>query len=255
MLIDTHSHIYLNEFDDDRTEVIKRAIQNNIRTILLPNIDKNSINPMMQLANTYPKICLPMMGMHPTSVNENFKKELVLIEEWLTKEKFYGIGETGIDLYWDKKYTAEQIKSFSIQIGWAKKYNLPIVIHVRESFNEVFNILDNLNDEKLNGVFHCFTGTLQQAEKIISYGFKIGIGGVLTFKNSKLDETVKNIDLKHIILETDSPYLTPAPNRGKRNESSFMIYTAQKLAEVKNETLEKVTEITTENAINLFKLT
>lgn len=252
MFIDTHSHIYLKDFDDDRDEMIRRAIDNGIRKIILPNIDNSSIKSMINLAESYPDICYPLMGLHPTSVNNNYKDELNAVEQWLETKKFYGIGETGIDLYWDKTYIKEQIDSFSLQIKLAKKYRLPLIIHVRNSFDEVFEVMDSLIDENLKGVFHCFTGDLAQANKILTYGFKLGIGGVLTFKNSNLDNIIKEIDLNHIILETDSPYLAPVPKRGKRNESSYLIYTAVKLAEIKYMKVEQIADITTKNAYDLF---
>lgn len=254
MLIDTHSHIYLSAFESDREEIIERATRNKVQKILLPNIDSNSIQSMLDLADKYNNICFPMMGLHPTSVKENYCDELKIVDDWLNKEKFYGIGETGIDLYWDTTFIKEQINSFSHQIELAKKYNLPVVIHVRNSFKEVFNVLDELHDDKLKGVFHCFTGDAEQAKKIISYGFKMGIGGVLTFKNSNLGSVLKNVDLRHIVLETDSPYLAPVPFRGKRNESSYIKYTAEKLAEIKNIKFDDVANITTQNALQLFNL-
>lgn len=252
MFVDTHSHIYLKDFDNDRDEMIRRAIDNGIRKIILPNIDSSSIKSMINLSESYPDICYPLMGLHPTSVNNNYKDELNVVEHWLERKKFYGIGETGIDLYWDKTYIKEQIDSFSLQIKLAKKYRLPLIIHVRNSFDEVFEVMDSLNDENLKGVFHCFTGDFAQANKILTYGFKLGICGVLTFKNSNLDNIIKEIDLKHIILETDSPYLAPVPKRGKRNDSSYLIYTAAKLAEIRNMKVEQIADITTKNAYDLF---
>lgn len=252
MFIDTHSHIYLKDFDADVNEIIQKALDNGIKKIMLPNIDSSSVKSMLNLSENYPDICYPMIGLHPASVKENYKDELSLVEKWLETKKFYGLGETGIDLYWDKTYIEEQIDCFSLQIKLAKKYRLPIIIHVRDSFNEVFKVIDSLIDENLTGVFHCFTGDLNQANKILTYGFKLGIGGVLTFKNSNLDSIIKEIDLKHIIMETDSPYLAPVPKRGKRNESSYLLYTAEKLAEIKNMKLEQIADITTKNAYDLF---
>ncbi|MEA3504066.1 MAG: TatD family hydrolase [Bacteroidota bacterium] len=251
---DTHTHLYLDDFDDDREDVIKRAIDNNIKYMLLPNIDSSSIKRLHDLCDRYPDNCLPMMGLHPTSVTENYKEELEIIKSQFLQRKYYAIGEIGIDLYWDKTFKEQQDYAFRKQIEWAIEMNLPIVIHARDSFEEIFNVVDEMNCDELTGVFHCFSGTKQQAEHIINYGgFKLGIGGVLTFKNSGLREEIANIDLKHIILETDSPYLTPAPHRGKRNESSYINNIATLLSEMKNESLETIAEITTNNAIDLFK--
>lgn len=253
-LIDTHSHLYLDAFNDDRDVVIKNAIENSVKKILLPNIDSASINNMLDLCKEYPNICYPMFGLHPTSVKENYKKEIEVLEKFLEKNKFIAIGETGIDLYWDKTFLQEQIIVFKYQIELAKKMDLPLVIHIRESFKEVFKVLDELYDEKLKGVFHCFSGTQEDAEKAISYGFKLGIGGVVTFKNSSLGEIVKNTNLKHILLETDAPFLAPVPYRGKRNESSYLINIASKVAELHNESIDKIAEITTANTYELFKI-
>lgn len=253
-LIDTHSHLYLDAFNDDRDVVIKNAIENSVKKILLPNIDSASINNMLDLCKEYPNICYPMFGLHPTSVKENYKKEIEVLEKFLEKNKFIAIGETGIDLYWDKTFLQEQIIVFKYQIELAKKMDLPLVIHIRESFKEVFKVLDELYDDKLKGVFHCFSGTQEDAEKAISYGFKLGIGGVVTFKNSSLGEIVKNINLKHILLETDAPFLAPVPYRGKRNESSYLINIASKVAELHNESIDKIAEITTANTYELFKI-
>ena len=254
ILIDTHTHLYLEEFDEDRKQVVENAIDNNIRYMLLPNIDSESIKPMMDLCGEFPDNCFPMMGLHPTYVKENYEEELAIVDQWLEKGKFYGIGETGIDLYWDKTFIKEQIIAFRYQIELAKKYKLPIVIHSRDSFDEIYPILEDLNSPDLKGVFHCFTGNNEQAEKIIDLGLELGIGGVLTFKNSGLDKVVEQISLDHIILETDSPYLTPVPFRGKRNQSTYINYIAEKLALIKNTSKEQVAEITSRNAIQLFKL-
>jgi len=252
-LIDTHTHLYLEQFDNDIDSVIKRALDNKVEQCFLPNIDSTTIAPMMDLVSKYPENCFPMMGLHPTSVKENYRDELKIVEQQLENNKFYAIGEIGIDLYWDKTFLPQQEEAFIFQIELAKKYDLPIVIHARKSFNQIFNIVDKLNDDKLTGIFHCFGGSLEQANKIIDYkGFKLGIGGVLTFKTSKLREVLKNVDLEHIVLETDSPFLTPAPFRGKRNESAYILNIAKKLAEVKNSPLETVAEITSRNAEELF---
>ena len=254
ILIDTHTHLYLEEFDEDRKQVVESAIDGNIRHMLLPNIDSSYIKPMMDLCDVFPDNCFPMIGLHPTYVKENYKDELAIVDEWLEKGKFYGIGETGIDLYWDKTFFEEQKIAFSHQIELAKKYKLPIVIHSRDSFDEIYPILEDMNSPDLTGVFHCFTGSVDQAEKIIALGLKLGIGGVLTFKNSGLDKVMEQISLDHIVLETDSPYLTPVPFRGKRNQSSYINYIAEKLAVIKNVSKEEVAEITSQNAIQLFNL-
>jgi len=253
--IDTHTHLFLEHFNNDLDTVIKTAINKDIDKFFLPNIDSTSIRSVLDLSKKYPDNCFPMVGLHPTSVKENFKEELDLVEHLIEKEKFYGIGETGIDLYWDKSFIKEQEESFSFQIELAKKNKLPIIIHVRDSFEEVFKVVDKHNNEELTGIFHCFTGDYSQARKIIEYGgFKLGIGGVVTFKNSKLGETVSKIPLEHLVLETDSPYLAPMPNRGKRNESSYIIYIAEKIAELHQITIEELAEITSKNALEVFNL-
>jgi TatD DNase family protein len=249
---DTHTHLYLNAFDDDRSESIGRAFEQGIKAMFLPNIDSTSIHGMMALCKQFPENCFPMMGLHPTSVKENFKEELIIVEEWLGKHKFYAMGETGIDLYWDKTFLKEQKTSLIRQIELAKKYQLPIVIHMRDSFEETYSLIKENSSPELTGVFHCFTGNLEQAQKIIDLNFMLGIGGVVTFKNSGLDNVVQKIDLKHIILETDSPFLAPVPFRGKRNESAYIRLIAKKIAEIKNISLDEVAEITTHNANTLF---
>jgi len=252
--IDTHSHLYLPEFDNDRDEVINRAIREGIEKICLPNIDTMSIKPMMDLVNKYPDFCFPMIGLHPTSVKKNYRDILKKIQEHLLKENFIAIGEIGIDLYWDNTWKEEQKKAFREQIGLAIDNHLPVVIHIRESFDEVFHILDEFKPDYPEGIFHSFTGNLDQAHRAIGMGFKLGIGGIVTFKNARLDMVIKHIDIKHIVLETDSPYLAPVPKRGKRNESSYLVYTAQKISELHNITIEKIADITTQNAIKIFKL-
>ena len=253
-LIDTHTHLFLPEFDFDRDQVIINAQENGVEKVLLPNVDKSTTEHLLNLVAKYPDFCFPVMGLHPTSVNENYKEELKNVESWLDKRIFFAIGEIGIDLYWDKLFKTQQEEAFRYQIDLAKKYNLPIVIHARDSFDEIFRIMDEVMHEKLNGVFHAFTGNTTQATRIIEWGFKIGIGGIVTFKNSGLDKVVNNIDINHIVLETDSPYLAPVPKRGKRNESAYIVYIAQKIAEIKNISLKEVAQITTDNAKQLFKL-
>ncbi len=253
--IDTHTHLFSDQFNEDIDATIQRADDSDISKLFLPNIDKDSIKPMMKLAQAYPDVCYPMMGLHPCSVDSNFKTVLADMKQLFLKHSFYAVGETGLDLHWDKTTLDLQIEALKEQIAWAKEFKLPIVIHARESYDELFQVFDELNDNSLTGVFHCFTGTLEQAEHIISYeGFKLGLGGVLTFKNSGLAETVSLIDIKHLVLETDSPYLAPTPHRGKRNESAYLYYVASKLAEVKNLTMEEVAEITSNNALELFKM-
>lgn len=252
MLIDTHSHIYSEDFIDDIDEVITRAYDNDVSKIILPNIDSSSVKKMLDLADNYPQICYPLMGLHPTSIGEDYQEELELVEFWLKKRKFYGIGEIGIDLYWENTYLEEQQIAFRHQLKLAKQYKLPAVLHVRESFDEVFAIVEEENNEDLNGVFHSFTGTVDQAEKVIGQGFKIGVGGIVTFKNSGLDQVICQIDPKHLILETDAPYLTPAPFRGKRNESSYLIHIARKIAELHDLSINEVAKITSANAVKLF---
>lgn len=252
--IDTHTHLFSEQFDEDRAIVVQRAVNNGIQKLLLPNIDIESIPAMHQLVAAFPENCFPMMGLHPCSVTADWKADLAIIKNWLDTNNYCAVGEIGMDLYWDKTTLAHQQAAFAQQIEWAKEKKLPIAIHVRDAFEETFEIIDQLNDENLTGVFHCFTGTVEQAQKIIDYGgFKLGIGGVLTFKNSGLDKVISEIDVKHLILETDSPYLAPVPHRGKRNESDYITLVASKLAEVKKMSIEEVASITSENALELFK--
>ncbi|HLU87564.1 MAG TPA: TatD family hydrolase [Taishania sp.] len=257
MFIDTHTHLFSDAFDEDRIEVVNRAINAGVEKLLLPNIDVPSLNTMLELHQAFPTNCLPMFGLHPGSVEENVEENLKIIKQTLIDnlDKAVAIGEIGMDLYWDKTYQMEQAYAFREQIRWAKEFKLPIVIHVREAFEELFTILDIENDENLTGVFHCFTGNLEQAQHALGYGgFKLGIGGVLTYKKSELPEVIKQIPLSNIVLETDSPYLPPVPFRGKRNESSYILHTAEKLSEIYNVPLKEIEEITTQNAIELFNL-
>lgn len=252
MLIDTHSHIYSTDFIHDRDEVIQRAYSNDVRKIVLPNIDSSTVKNLLDMVDTYPHICIPLMGLHPTSVNHDYQEELQVVEYWLKKRKFYGIGEIGIDLYWNTSFLDEQTHAFRFQLELARQYELPVVIHVRDSFDEVYNVLNEVNDKNLNGVFHSFNGTFEQAQLIIGLGFKIGVGGIVTFKKSGLDQVISKIDPCNLVLETDSPYLTPVPFRGKRNESSYLVYIAQKIAELHQMTVGDIAKITTENARKLF---
>lgn len=254
--VDTHAHLYQPDFNNDIDQVIKRAQDNGVTTILLPNIDSDSIKPMCNLAHRYPETCFPMMGLHPTSVKETYNDELKTIEKELldNKDTYVAVGEIGIDLYWDKTYLESQIKAFKYQINLAKELKLPIVIHARDSFDEIFNVLNEVNDDSLQGVFHSFSGTIEQAMQAISYDFLLGIGGIVTFKNAGLDKVMQHIPLGKVILETDSPYLSPAPNRGKRNESSNIRLIAEKIGEIKNLSMEEIASITTANAKKLFSL-
>lgn len=252
MFIDTHSHIYTEEFKSDRTEAIQRAKSAGIDKIVIPNIDSSSIRSLLNLTDSDPGYFIPLIGLHPTSVKEDFREELQIMDYWLNKRKFHGIGEIGIDLYWDKTFIAQQIEAFETQIEWAVKYQLPVVIHVRDSYNEVMEILYNHKNSLPKGIFHSFTGTAEQAGEITELGFKIGLGGIVTFKNSGLDKVVPEIPLEHIVLETDSPYLSPVPFRGKRNESAYITYIASKVAELKQTNREDVGRITSQNARDLF---
>ncbi len=253
ILTDTHTHLYSSQFDEDRTEMIQNCIDKGISRLFLPNIDSSSIDGMMALEKEFSNNCFAMIGLHPCSVKENYKEELTLAEEWLNKRNFCAIGEIGIDLYWDKSTLSIQQDAFRTQINWAKERNLPFVIHCRDAFDEIFEILDELNDEKMRGIFHCFTGNLQQANHIINYGgFKLGIGGVVTFKNAGLDKVVEQIDLKHLVLETDSPYLAPMPYRGKRNESSYLVNIADRISDLHSVSIDEVAKITTANSKEVF---
>lgn len=255
MFIDTHTHLFVDEFNEDRNLVVQRAIDAGVEMMLLPNIDVDTVEAMHQLAQAFPKNCFPMMGLHPGSVDDTWESKLETIHTHLFSGKYVAVGEIGMDLYWDKTYIEAQKKVFRAHIEWAKELKLPIVIHAREAFQEIFEIVDELNDERLTGVFHCFTGTADYAAKIIGYGgFKLGLGGVLTYKNAKLDESLKNVPLENIVLETDSPYLPPVPHRGKRNESAYLLHIAEKLAEIYGCSLKQIEEQTTKNAVELFQL-
>ena len=254
--IDTHTHLFASEFKDDIDIVVKNAINSGVSKMLLPNIDSSTTNNMLQLCNKYPQHCFPMIGLHPCSVKkDNIDKEILHVEEMLNKNKFIAIGEIGLDLYWDKSSLSYQKVAFESQIKLAKKYQLPIVIHVRDSFNEAIEIVEKLNNENLSGVFHCFTGNIQEAERIINLeNFYLGIGGVVTFKNGGINKIINQISLENIILETDSPYLTPTPFRGKRNESKFLVNIAQKMSEIYEIDINEIANKTSSNAKNLFKI-
>lgn len=253
ILTDTHTHLYSKDFDTDRAELIETAIKNGIKRFFLPNVDSESIPGMFQVEKQFPDNCFAMMGLHPCSVNATYQDELQVVKHWLSKRKFIGIGEIGIDLYWDKTFLVQQQDAFRTQIQLAKEYNLPYVIHARDSFNEVMEIVSEFKNDAIKAIFHCFSGNVQQAEEVIAAGnFKLGIGGVVTFKNSGLDKVVGAIDLKHLVLETDAPYLAPMPHRGKRNEPDYLMLTAKKIAEIKNISVEEVAAVTTQNSIEVF---
>jgi TatD DNase family protein len=254
IITDTHTHLYSEAFDEDRHEMIMRAIESGITRFFIPAIDATYTQAMLQLEKEYPENMYLMMGLHPTSVKNNFEEELKHVEEMLAKRKFYAVGEIGIDLYWDKSTLGIQKKAFKHQINLAKHYKLPIVIHCREAFDEIFEVLEEEQSEDLYGIFHCFTGTYEQAKRAISFNMKLGIGGVITFKNGGIDQFINKIDLKHIVLETDSPYLAPKPYRGKRNESSYLMMILQKLSELYQLPQEKIAEITTQNSKAIFKI-
>jgi len=253
-LIDSHTHIYLPEFDSDRDEAVKRALVSGVVKLLLPNIDIHSIGPILYAEERYPGICHPMAGLHPTSVKKDYLDQLEMLEEHWSEHKFIAVGEIGIDLYWDKTFIKEQIYSLRRQITFALEKGLPVVVHSRESFPEVFSILDEFEGTGLKGVLHAFTGTIKEAERAIRLGFMLGIGGILTFKNSGLDMIVKSIGPENLVLETDSPYLAPAPYRGKRNESSYIHFVNRKLAGILGIAEEEVAAITYANTVRLFNL-
>ncbi len=253
--IDTHTHLYLEEFAHDRQQVVNSALAANVQKMMLPNIDSSSIDGMLGLADQYPDNCLPMIGLHPTSVKDDYLNEIAIVEKWINARKFYAIGECGIDLYWDKEHAVQQEFVFRHHIDLARTHNLPIVVHIRDSFNEVIQILKDENKSDIRGIFHCFSGSVEQAEQAIKYGFSLGLGGVITFKNNKMQETLKHVDLRHLVLETDAPFLAPVPYRGKRNEPSYIPNIAQMVANIKGITLDQVTEATTINAEKLFQLT
>jgi TatD DNase family protein len=253
ILTDTHTHLYSKEFDADRTILIQKAIDSGITRMFMPNVDSDSIPGMFLVEKQFPENCFAMMGLHPCSVASNYQQELQVVEYWLSKRKFVAIGEIGIDLYWDKTFIEQQQDAFRMQIQLAKKHELPYVIHARNSFDEVMEIVTEFKNDNLKAIFHCFSGTIEQAEQIVEMkNFKLGIGGVVTFKNSGLDKVVEAIDLKHLVLETDAPYLAPVPFRGKTNHPEYLLLVAQKIAEIKNISLEEVVEVTTQNSKEIF---
>ncbi|MFB6258684.1 MAG: TatD family hydrolase [Flavobacteriales bacterium] len=253
ILTDTHAHLYADEFTEDRDEMLQRAFKTGVERIFLPNIDPSTTEKMNKLVASYPDHCFPMMGLHPGSVGADWEKALEHVREELEKGGYCAVGEIGLDFYWDTTYAEEQRQAFRQQIDLAKEHELPIVIHVRDSFREAFDIVEEMNTPNLRGIFHCFTGDLEDAEDIIALGgFLIGIGGILTFKNAELDNIVEKIGLDHMVLETDAPYLAPDPNRGERNESSYLVHIAERMADVHGTTPKEIAEVTTENSRELF---
>jgi len=252
MITDTHTHLYSEQFNEDRAEMIQRAKDAGVSRFFIPAIDSSYTQSMFDLENNYKDDVFLMMGLHPTSVKENYKDELAHVKEWIDKRDFIAIGEIGIDLYWDTSFLAQQQEVFRTQIQWAKQKKIPIVIHCRDAFDEIFEVLETEKSDALFGIFHCFTGTFEQAEKAISYNMKLGIGGVATFKNGKIDKFLNQIDIKHIVLETDSPYLAPTPYRGKRNESSYITQVVEKLSSIYSLSFEEIAEITTQNSKDIF---
>lgn len=250
--IDTHAHIFAKEFDADRDDMMRHAQDHSIGKIFMPNIDHTTIDRMLELETKYPGVCYSMMGLHPCHVKKDFEKELYIVENWLNKRKFSAVGEMGTDLYWDKTFWDQQVEAFTIQVGFARKHNLPIVVHCREGIDQTLELVEKLQDGKLKGVFHCFTGSKGQAEKLVKLGFYLGIGGVATFKKGGMESVLPHVPLERIVLETDSPYLAPTPHRGKRNEPAYIPLIAQRVAELKNTNLAEVQRATTHNALTLF---
>lgn len=254
IFIDTHTHLYLDSFDDDRDLMIKRAQEAGVAKFLLPNIDIDSIDPMLDLVSSYPGICFPMAGLHPTSAKEDFRHQLQKSDDLRWNKSIVGIGEVGFDRYWDKSYDAVQRQALITQIEWSLEMELPLSVHIRDAFNEVFEVLSLFGETRFKGVFHCFTGGIEEAEKAIGYGFHLGIGGVITFKNSPLQKVLQTVSPDKVVLESDSPFLAPVPYRGKRNEPAYLTYTAEKLAGIWGIPASKVAEATTANAEELFNL-
>jgi len=254
MIIDTHCHLYLNEFKKDIEQVIERAEAEGVRKFCLPGIDSSEIDNMLLLEERFPGKCIAMMGLHPCSVKENYQDELDIVKNWLTKRKFAAVGEIGLDFYWDETFAEQQYIAFRTQIELSLKYNLPIVIHTRDAMQETIDVVKEYEPKGVKGIFHCFSGSIENAKEITDAGFYLGIGGVVTYKNAGLAEVLDKVDLKHIVLETDSPYLTPVPFRGKRNESSYLKFVVERLAAIKNVSAEEVAEVTSTNAEKIFGL-
>lgn len=253
-MIDTHAHIYSSQFDVDRDEVIDRAKEQGVALILMPNVDSESIDGMMECEVRYKDYCIAMMGLHPCSVKKGFEKELYIVEDWLNKRDFIAVGEIGIDLYWDTTFKEQQIEAFKVQIQWAKERGIPIAIHARDAMQEILQVLEASYDEQLTGVLHCFSGTLEEAERLVNIGFKLGIGGVSTFKKGGLDQVIPHVPLETLVLETDCPYLAPVPFRGKRNEPAYVDYVADRISDLKEVSKEEVIKITNTEAQKLFKV-
>jgi TatD DNase family protein len=251
-ITDTHTHLYSSQFDEDQEEMMQRALDAGINRFFIPAIDSSYTDSMLKLEKNYPKNVFLMMGLHPTSVKENVEEELAYVKEMIDSRDFYAIGEIGIDLYWDQSFLKQQQDAFRTQIRWAKEKKLPIIIHCRDAFDEIFEILETEKDDSLFGIFHCFTGTIEQAHRAISFNMKLGIGGVVTFKNGKIDKFLNEIPIENIVLETDSPYLAPTPYRGKRNESSYIIQVIDKLVDIYDLSFEEIANITTQNSKDVF---
>lgn len=253
MITDTHTHLYLSEFETDIDDVIERAVAGSINAFYLPAINSETHESMIALGEKYPGICFPMIGLHPCYVKEDFKNELAIVENYLSQQKFAGIGECGLDFYWDKTFIKEQYLALEHQIMLAEKYHLPIILHTRNATQETIDVIRKNKSQNQTGIFHCFGGSIEEAHQIIEMGFYLGIGGVVTYKNAGLDKVLERIDLKHIVLETDSPYLTPVPHRGKRNESSYLKIIAEKIASIKNCSFEELSKITSDNVKMVFE--
>lgn len=253
--IDTHTHLFTDEFNNDRKEILLSALHQGVQQFYLPSIDSGSFQSMLSTREIFPENIFLMAGLHPCSVKENYQKELDLIEKFMQTNDFIGIGETGLDFFWDKTFVNQQIESLQHHIQWALHYHKPIILHTRNSTPKAIEIVSKYAGKGLTGIFHCFSGTVEEAKQIIDCGFYLGIGGVVTFKNSGLDQVVEQLDLKHLVLETDSPYLAPVPYRGKRNQSAYLPIIAQKIAAIKNLPLEEVAEVTTKNALTVFQNT
>lgn len=250
--VDTHSHLYVSKFDADRKAAMQRAFDSGVEKIYLPNIDWASISPMLALEKAYPDRCYAMMGLHPCSVDATYRETLAQMEEYLQKRSFCALGEMGLDYHWSTEWVAEQKEAFRIQCRWAKQLNLPIVLHARKAMDDLIELVGEEKTDQLRGIFHCFGGTLEQAQKIIDLGFLMGIGGIVTYRKAGLDQVLPHIDLAHLVLETDAPYLSPVPFRGKRNESAYIRHIAKRLAEIKGVELEAVARQTSQNALDLF---
>jgi TatD DNase family protein len=252
MITDTHTHLYSSQFKEDQKEMIQRAKDAGVSQFFIPAIDASYTESMLKLEENFPSDVYLMMGLHPTSVKENYLEELAHVKKWIEQRSFYAIGEIGIDLYWDKTFLKQQQEAFRTQIKWAKEKKLPIIIHCRDAFDAIFEILEEEKEDTLRGIFHCFTGTKEQALQAISYNMKLGIGGVVTFKNGKIDAFLNEIDIKNIVLETDAPYLSPTPYRGKRNESSYITNVVDKLVDIYGLSFKDISEITTQNSKDVF---